>query len=211
MILVAACFAIESHYVTRQQDVRVVRTAIGEASRDTLDRLSPKATDTSLLISTGFCGGIRKDIRRGNLFLARSIHHLGEEIRIDPEILDRAYNALNQHCGNIHVGICASVDHVLPPGEKQALANGEVIAADMESGPLARWAAARGVPFLVLRVVLDTVEERLPFPIDRPFWISAMRHPIVAARTGHNALAASRILGTAVNDTARAFLGRSDA
>jgi adenosylhomocysteine nucleosidase len=208
MILVTACFRIEARWIPRRPGVRVVRTAIGERSRETMAGLD---TEASLLVATGFCGGIDPRIRRGDLFLARTVRHRGEEIRIDPELLARARSALNGGSGGLHVGLSESVDHVLRPDEKRALAAEGVGAVDMESGPLARWAADRGIPFLSLRVVLDPAETDLPFPADRPFWLSALRRPIAAIRTARVASVAGRTLGTAIDEVAEAFEGGTDA
>ena len=208
MILVTACYRIEARWIPRRPGVRVVRTAIGERSRETMAGLDIEA---SLLVATGFCGGIDPRFRRGDLFLARSVRHRGEEVRIDPELLARARSALNGGSGGLHVGVGESVDHVLRPDEKRALAAEGVGAVDMESGPLARWAADRGIPFLSVRVVLDPVEADLPFPADRPFWLSALRRPIAAIRTARDASAAGRTLGTAIDRVTDSFDGRTDA
>ncbi len=208
MILVTACFRIEARWITRRPGVRVVRTAIGERSRGTM---VDRDADATFLVATGFCGGIDPRIRRGDLFLARTVRHRGEEIRIDPELLTRAQRALDGGSGGLHVGLGVSVDHVLRPDEKRALAAEGVAAVDMESGPLARWAADRGVPFLSLRVVLDPAEADLPFPADRPFWVSALRRPTVTIRTVWDASAAGRTLGTAIDKVVEAFDGRTDA
>ena len=208
MILVTACFRIEARWITRRPGVRVVRTAIGERSGETMAGLD---TEASLLVASGFCGGIDPRILGGDLFLARTVRHRGEEIRIDPELLARAQRALDGGSGALHVGLGESVDHVLRPDEKRVLAAEGVGAVDMESGPLARWAADRGIPFLSLRVVLDPAETDLPFPADRPFWLSAVRRPIAAIRAARDASAAGRTLGAAVDEVVEAFDGRTDA
>ena len=211
MILVTACFSIESRWIARRPEVRVVRTAMGERARETMEGLGSEMPDASLLIATGFCGGIDARIRRGDLFLARFVRHRGQEIRVDPGLLKWARNALHGGSAGLHVGPCASVDHVLRPAEKRTLAADGVTAVDMESGPLARWAADRGTPFIALRVVLDPADVDLPFSADHPFWISAVRRPVAAARAARHAVAAGRVLGTAVDALIDASSRSSDA
>ena len=211
MILVTACFSIESRWIARRSDVRVVRTAIGERARETMEGIGSRASDASLLIATGFCGGIDPRLRRGDLFLARFVRHRDEEIGVDLSLVECARSVLNGASPGLHVGSCESVDHVLRPDEKRALAADGVAAADMESGPLARWAADRGIPFIALRVVLDPVGALLPFSADRPFSISFLRHPVAAGRVACHAIAAGRVLGTAVDTLIETFAGRSDA
>lgn len=210
MILVTFCYGIEARWITRQPAVRIVRTAVGDRSWQTMEQLDDGGPDASLLIAVGFCGGVDPRLRTGQLFLARDVRHRGDEIAVDPDLLDRARRALNAGSTEHHTGCCASVDHVLHSGEKRALAADGVSAVDMEAGPLARWAADRGIPFLELRVVLDPAGTDVPFSADRPLWMSALRHPIAAARTTSAAFRAGRILGTAVDTVVDAFAGRSD-
>ncbi len=211
MILITACFSVESRWISRQPGVRVVHTAIGEQARQTMDELGSASSNVSLLLSTGFCGGIHPDIEKGTLFLATAIRHNDEEIRVSPEILEQVHRTLNSGSGDVHLGLCESVDHVLSSSEKRALAARGALVTDMESGPLARWAADREIPFLTLRIVLDPVEEDLPFAANRPFWLSAVSHPILAARVTHDAIASGRALGEAIDKAIAALLGRSNA
>jgi len=211
MILITACFPIESKWITRRPGVCVVRTAIGERSRTTLEGLDSEMSEPSHIIAAGFSGGIDPRIRRGDLFLARSVRHQGEEIHIDPELLGRAQAALSAGSADLHVGLCESADHVLGSDEKRTLAEDGLAAVDMESGPIGRWAAERGIPFLALRVVLDPAESDLPFPVDRPLWSSAFRHPVSAVRVARHALGAGRVLGTAVDSVIDALRRGSNA
>jgi len=211
VILVTACFPIESRWIARRPGVRVVRTAMGERSAAALDALGHRTSDATLLLATGFAGAVDPRIRRGELFLARAIRHGGEDIEIDQGLFDRACAALTDGRAGLHVGLCASIDDVADPPRKRALAADKVVAVDMESGPLARWAAGRGTPFLALRVVLDPAEAELPFLADRLAWLSALRHPVGAARMVFDAVHAARVLGPAVDAVVDAFFGGSDA
>ena len=210
MILVTTCFPIEARSIERRPDLRIVRTAVGEASRESMERLGHETKHASLLIAAGFCGGIDPRLERGDLSLARAIRHRNNEIPIDAALLRRAENALENTSVALHVGIVESADSVLDSGAKRGLATDGVASVDMESGPLARWAGDHGIPFLALRVVLDPAGEDLPFRTDRPFWFTALRHPIVAARTWRQANAASRVLGLAVDRLVSALNGGSD-
>jgi hypothetical protein len=61
------------------------------------------------------------------------------------------------------VGPVLTSDRVLSTVEdKEAGAALGAVAVEMEAGPLARWAAARGVPFVHLRIVLDPYNSALP-------------------------------------------------
>jgi len=210
MIVVTGCYGIEARWISRRPDVRIVHTAIGERSQETMEEFRDEGADVSLLIASGFCGGVDPRIRRGHLFLAHAVRHRGEEVRIDPDLFGRARQALDGEAAELHTGLCASVNRVLQQDEKRALAADDVSTVDMETGPLARWAADRGIPFLALRAVLDPVDTDVPFSTGRPLWVSALRHPIAAARTAHSAFVAGRALGTGIDAVVEAFAGRSD-
>jgi len=210
MILIASCFSIESRWIDRRPGVRIVRTSMGEEAASALVELE-ETGDASHLIAIGFCAGIDPRARRGDLILARTIRYRDEEIRIDPELLARARDALDGGASTLHVGICQSVDRVLDRSGKRTLADAGISAADMESGSLARWARERGISFLALRAVLDPVDENLPFASGRPLWMSAARHPIATARVGRAASRVGRDLGRAVNAVVEAVRGGSDA
>ena len=208
MILVTVCFAVESRWIARRPAVRIIRTATGKRCCKTMDRLASETSDVSLLLGSGFCGGIDPRLQTGDLFLAHTIRHRGEDVHIDSRLLDQAHHALDSGPATLHVGLCESADHVLQSGDKRALAEAGVAAVDMESGPLARWAADRGIPFLTLRGVLDSVEMDLPFRADRPFWISALRHPFASVRIARQAIGVGRALGTAVGTAIETFSRR---
>jgi len=210
VILVTACFPIELRWIARRPGVRVVRTAMGEPSGASLDRLGDTTAGTTMMISTGFAGGIDPRAARGDLALARIVRHRDEEIGIDPKLVDRARRALNGRPFVVRIGPCASADGVLGPDEKKALAEQDVTSVDMESGPLARWASARGIPFLALRAVLDPADTELPFSADRPLWTSVLRHPIAVAQLARHAVSVGRGLGRAVNAVVDAFSGGPD-
>ncbi len=210
MILVTTCFPIESRSIERRPDLRLVRTAVGEDSRQSMEQLGDGVKDASLLIAAGFCGGIDPRLGRGHLCLAKTIRHRSDEIPVDPSLLQRSQDALSGASAALHVGIVESADRVLDPAAKLALAADGATTVDMESGPLARWAGEHEIPFLALRVVLDPAGEDLPFTGDRPFWSSALRHPIVAARTWRHAAEASRVLGSAVDRLVDGLNGEAD-
>jgi len=210
MILVTACYPIESRWIEPRPDLQLVRTRVGERAPERLDALEPDLQDASVLIASGFCGAAAPELRTGDLFLARTIRHGEQEILIDAGLLDTARRALAADAVAFHVGPCVSSDHVVDTAEKRALAEQGICAIDMESGPLARWAIDRQVPLLVLRVVLDTFDDEIPFSADHPTWCAALRHPMACMRTARAAIDAARSLGHAIGVTAESLRRRQD-
>ena len=198
VIAVTACYPIETRGWVPPDGVRLVRTAIGERAADALDGLAQRET-VSLLLSTGFCGGLRPELRTGDLVLADVIRHRGEEILVARDLLRRAREAL-AGTRPARVGACESADSVVDGAVKRALATRGGLSVDMESGPLARWSRRQEIPFLVLRAVLDPLEVDLPFTTDRSVASAFVRHPIRSIRTARSAARVGRHLGRALAD-----------
>lgn len=125
------------------------------------------------LLSCGLAGGLDPALAAGTLLLpARILAADGEAFDVDPGWHRRALARL-QALGPVATGPLAGASGLLThPAQKQALhqASGAV-AADMESAALARWAARRRLPFLVLRVLLD------PAPVALPSWSQVALRP----------------------------------
>jgi nucleoside phosphorylase len=123
----------------------------------------------------GWCGGLRQELRAGDLVLGdativkresglvqRILHPpseslLGEVRRVGSELGRR-----------IVLGPVLTSDDVLRSvAQKQAAATTGAVAVEMEAVPLARWARLWSLPFVHLRVVLDPLWSALP-PTDLP-------------------------------------------
>jgi nucleoside phosphorylase len=138
--------------------------ARAEALSRELDRASPAA-----LWLAGWCGGLRKDLRVGDLVLANATlgHTEAGTGRIDhppPQALAAWLEAWAEaHECRLAVAPVLTSAHVLArASEKRAAAATGAAAVEMEAAPLARWAAERRVAFFHLRVVLDPAGSDLP-------------------------------------------------
>jgi len=198
MVLVAACFPAEMRWIPRRRGVRMLRTPMGVGCTEALEREWGRVPDVSLLISTGFSGGIDPELRVGDLLVADLIRYRGEEVPIDPILRQRAQACLEAAGVPHRIGPFASADHVLTSGEKTTRSTAHGIAVDMESGPLASWARDRGVAFLALRGVLDPAEQELPFRAGRALWLSVLSHPLSSMRLAHSARIAGHRVGVGV-------------
>jgi hypothetical protein len=130
--------------------------------------------------------------------VAEQIHHHGVTIAVDQDLTVRAFGALRDEGLAPHAGAAECSDDVADVVAKRALAAGDALSVDLESGSLAAWASARGVRFLSCRVVLDGLSEAMPFTSGAPLWISILRHPRGAVRAARTADVAGRRLGAAV-------------
>jgi nucleoside phosphorylase len=124
----------------------------GHAERrvsELIDRFRP---DT--LVSTGFAAALADDLESGTIVLGGTASHPPSE-----EALRRARAADPE----ARVGPIAAVDHVLLEAEEKRRLAGSTgaIAADMESEAIGRLARERGLSFVSVRVILDTLAEPL--------------------------------------------------
>jgi purine-nucleoside phosphorylase len=126
--------------------------------------------------SVGCAGALIPGLTTGQLVLASEvcIHERHDETRvtetplnrflIDPQLLAYTRAAAVKASVSTAEGSLYSSPKILFTPEDKAQRGRETgaIAVEMESGVHAAFAAAQGVPFLVLRVILDGVDMRLP-------------------------------------------------
>lgn len=125
----------------------------------------------------GFCGATRASLGAGTVLLAEKILCQGAEIPLDRALVARAREALPDAVA----GAIATVAGPADPVEKARLGS-EALAVDMESACLGRELVRQGIPFLIVRIVLDEL------------WEDVSEFPI---RWAGRALACSRSLGHA--------------
>jgi adenosylhomocysteine nucleosidase len=116
------------------------------------------------LVSCGLGGGLDPALPAGTLLLpCRVISRHGTSMDVDPGWHGEAVKRL-QALAPVATGPLADGGGLIAsPAQKRTLrlASGAV-AVDMESAALAHWAGQRGLPFLVLRVLLDPADAALP-------------------------------------------------
>jgi nucleoside phosphorylase len=134
-------------------DVVLIKTGVGPANaREALASVSaPK-----LLLSTGFAGALQPKMFSGDLVLDVQ----GLDLETPPMIRELA----SEKGLPFHFGKIIHSDAVLHrPEDKRALGlKNRAAAVDMESQAIRQAAERLGVPFLAARVVLDSLDDRLP-------------------------------------------------
>ncbi|RLE37041.1 hypothetical protein DRJ12_03555 [Candidatus Acetothermia bacterium] len=203
MIVVAACFRIETAWIPKIPGTRVVRVRIGAPSG--FARAITAGGRPDLLISTGFCGGLDPRLGTGDLILATEVIHHGRAIAIAPELLTRARAALAREGIHPAPGRLVTAARVIgKKAEKERLHNEtEALGVEMEAGRLAEWADDNGLPFLAVKSVLDPAGVELP--LSKPG--DVLRHPIAAISAGFAAIRAGRAIGRGIGTLAREFAG----
>lgn len=119
-----------------------------------LDRLAP---DAEAIVSWGLTGALRDDLKIGDWVIGTGVSG-GFDHDCDAGWIERVAAALpGARAGRFHAdGLLADAP------AKRALGAGGAVAVDMESHIAARVAAAHGLPFLILRVVSDRVDDEMP-------------------------------------------------
>jgi adenosylhomocysteine nucleosidase len=117
----------------------------------------------SALIGAGLAAALSPGLAVGDIVASRRVRfEVGDAATPDARLLERACAA------GAKPGTLVTVDRpVVSAAAKAALAataasGEEALAVDMESAAWAREAAARGIPYLVVRVISDAAGEELP-------------------------------------------------
>ncbi len=116
------------------------------------------------LVSFGTAGGLMPDLEPGALVLADSVvRDDGKVFQASKPWLERMEKAVDGLGAVTGAAIAGSDTVVANPEAKRVLAaKTSAVAVDMESHAVARAAEQAGVPFLVVRVVADSLERTLP-------------------------------------------------
>jgi nucleoside phosphorylase len=112
--------------------------------------------DWSCLALLGWAGGLAPELSAGDAILADAV--LAPDA---PPLACPPPRAIA--LAGVRVGPMLTVAQALfTPAAKRGARETGALAVEMEAYPLAAWAAARGLPFVHARVILDAVEEPLP-------------------------------------------------
>jgi len=176
-----------------------------------------------LLVSWGLAGGLGAAVVPGTVVLPRRVLEQGAApLSVDTEWHARLTALAGEHaldCGDL-LTVAAALES---PAAKRAAAQAtHAVAVDMESAAIGAVAARAGVPFVVLRVVVDALDDSLPpgsegwidargnrrltaalrAVVDVTQWRAlltlAQRYRVASSALDHlaRALAAPRLLGT---------------
>jgi len=126
-----------------------------------------------LLISAGFCGGVREGLRVGDAVLAERLVEVSavgvEEVPV--AVHDAARRFAETPAAGVSrpvLGLFATTRVIMAKSQLAALLPPEAHypVVEMESGAIARVAVAHGIQFIGLRTVSDPHDEELGFSLD---------------------------------------------
>jgi adenosylhomocysteine nucleosidase len=140
-----------------------MQTGIGITDTVALTRRVIEANAIGL-ISVGTAGGLAPLLPSGTLLVPGCIWGAdGAKRIVDTEWQARVTNTL-RHTGRVDTGDLLTVDRVVrdPDAKASLFKQTQAVGVDMESSGLADIAAQVGLPFLSLRVVMDTAADEIP-------------------------------------------------
>ena len=162
------------------RDVVVVQGGIGRARAEEATRQVVKRFGPELVVATGFAGGVVPGLRTGDLLVCQKVWAVeGQPAEWSPDMAE-SHALLGQEpfenlVSNAHSaspryvrGDCLSVPNVV----SNSLIKGSigerfpVSAIDMESFWITRIADQHGIPTMVVKSLLDPVEQSLPAFVD---------------------------------------------
>lgn len=116
------------------------------------------------IVSAGFSGALRPEVRRGDIVLASSVSDsTGSVLEIDLQ-MDQASAPPKLHVGRLVM----SPRVVCRTAEKAALAaRHDALAVDMESYAVAEVCRRRATRFLAARIITDALDDELPPEVNR--------------------------------------------
>ena len=147
------------------------------AAEQLLERERPEA-----VLSVGIAGGLRADLRCGDIILSGRLVRMGSDESWDGDQRLRRviWSALHEAGIGSEVGDSLTSPIVLASyEEKRAAADAGAAIVQMEDAEWAEACAERGVPFCALRVVIDAVDEQVP---SEPAAWAQRPNPLVIAR-----------------------------
>jgi adenosylhomocysteine nucleosidase len=110
-----------------------------------------REAEVDVAVSTGYCGGLARDLRVGDIIIALQVYS---------PVTGRRYRAEMPECVPQKTGDIASVDHFVGTVEEKArLREAGLAAVEMEAAGVAEEAAKRGWRFCCIRAVSDTASE----------------------------------------------------
>lgn len=161
-IIIAVATAAEAKAV-RQDLQELTQTGIGSINA-THAAKAVLSEQTAGLVSLGTATALDTNIACGTVLLPGAICWSdGGQATTDPDWRCALIDAIDSRLP-IATGDLLQTDELIrTPARKQQLhRNTGACGADMESGALARVAAGAGIPFVALRVVLDTANDSVP-------------------------------------------------
>jgi adenosylhomocysteine nucleosidase len=146
----------------------LVRTGMGPAAMERALRQVLPEFAPQFCLHLGYGGAAHPELRPGDLVVATTLIDACQRLSlgVSPELVEKAEKLRRQAGLPGRTGALVTLDRAARSPEEKA-GHGrkhQAVAVDMESATLARVCRAAGVPFLVVRAILDHLDYQLPDP-----------------------------------------------
>ncbi|MCZ7625749.1 MAG: hypothetical protein C3F12_05050 [Candidatus Methylomirabilota bacterium] len=176
---------------TGGRNLLLTRTGVGPDHAEAAARRLFEDTSIAAALSLGVTAGLDPELRTGDLVVADRVilrrgsgqvlrrdpqqrpHRAGdstlESVSCDSGLQDAAVTVIQRWNSRYCLGPILTVDRIVLTAEdkRRLAAESGATALDMESAAIAFAAAARSIPFLAVRGVLDTVDEDITVGFDQ--------------------------------------------
>jgi nucleoside phosphorylase len=148
------------------EEVAVAHSGVGTAAAGKVVRAVLAEHRPSLVISSGFAGGLDPRLKLGDLVVATNYSSAG--------LVEEARSFLP--AGSVCGVLTTSPTALESPEEKQRIAaNTGASAVDMETEAIAAACMAAAVPLLAVRAISDAATDPLPVPLERCYDLARQR------------------------------------
>ncbi len=167
---VVAALDFEARSLGKRSDFTVVSVSGIGADNAARAARSLAAGGATALLSWGVAGALDPALRCGTAVLPGEVLERGRQFQTDPLWREAVASAL-QGSVALHSGALYTSEVAVAASAHKArlFQHTGAVAVDMESAAIAAVAAELALPFLVLRVILDTAHDSLPDSVVRSF------------------------------------------
>jgi len=150
------CFAVkeEARFFTPQQTVKVLLTGMGRRNAERSIRAALLDRKPALVLSAGFAGGLREDLKTGNIVFSEA-----GATGLRPKLLQAGAEE-----GRFHFSARVAVKAAEKRGLRESTG---ADAVEMESAAICQVCQEQGIASATVRVILDPASEDLALDFNR--------------------------------------------
>lgn len=139
------------------------RTGVGLERASASVRRLLENYQPSVVLSLGYAGGCRPELKTGDLVLVRESREEANKVSPDARASGELEQLIREEGLAYESGTLVSVAAMAGVAAKHAWGDRGAAAVDMETVAVARAALEKSVPWIGLRVIFDAMEEELPW------------------------------------------------
>jgi len=152
--------------IFEKEGLLLVQTGMGRGGAVKALEIITDNYPLKLLISTGFASAVKEGIKPGDMVAYNALYCLDEDLILHPQerLFHLAVNSLIEAKLRFFIGGGLTVPRLICSSRirQQIGEDPRITAIDMESYWLAQGCDRKGIPFLAIRAISDTLKDELP-------------------------------------------------